>query len=444
MTFAGVRRLLAVEARRTRGRALLGRVVRPLAGLGVAVLLSVPVRATFLGFLDQGPEVHPAGLAGAWLRAGLVVLTAGSLAVHGRVLHGASRRVLALLPVDPSDVVVADLVLAARRTAWIALLVACAFGAVAREVGPAAWGLGLLVLFGSGLLGLVLGALVLLGAVRVAEDPRWLPLLDAVRGQNPPAQAAIVWALAPSTLVGGWLLALAGGGAAGTAPVAGVAAPWLAALLALPVLPALSRSTWWRAGFVVADIRARYALVERPEEAGRVWLDGWAARLPAPVGREMLLLLRYGWRERRGWLSALWLVGLGAVVVGWTEDPAAAGRVALVLGAGAWWAGALPVLAAGAEPSFLRVWLPREPTHRALGAGAAAVAWGLAPIAAGVGSVGLRQGLGAAGLAGGGALVLLGLAGAMTALVVRAARPALPGYVGAGALVLGAAAWGVA
>ncbi len=439
-----VRRLLVLELRAVQVQPLLGVAGRGALWVAVALVLSRLLRPVFCSFLEQGPAAHTDGLFGLWLRAGLVVLTAASLGVHGRLLHGSARRVLALLPVDPVAVVVSDVVMAGLRAMGFAVMVAIALLPVALEVSAGAWLAGLLLLGGAAWLGAVLAAIVLLGAVRAAEAPGARPYLNLVRGNNPPAQAAIIWALAPSTLFGGWLLAVASAGAAGTLPLTSVGVlPVVAALAALAV-PGLARSTWWPAGFVVADIQARYAVLETPEDAGRVWLDGWTTRLPAPVAREAILLLRYGWRQRRGWISGLWLVGLAVVWAGWSEAPDAPARAALVAALGAWWVGLLPIWAAQEERPLLRTWLARADAQRALGAAFAAVAWGLPPLGAALIVVALRQGLVTALLAVAGSLVLVAAAAVASALgTVRPQRGA-HGYMVASAVVLGAAAWGVA
>ena len=438
-----LRVFLALARRSAPARVLVGRV---LVGAAVGGLLAAPVRATFLAGLDGPVGAWPGVLEGAWLRAALVALVVAALDVHGRVLRGELRAGLSLLPVDAGAVVRADVIAALRTSAPATVAVGVAFGGVAASAGPVAWAAGAFVVVGAALLGAVSAALAFLGAVRAAEDPRWAPVLDLVRGANPRGQAAIVWALAPAVAVSGGLLAVASAAAAGAGvPAVGVVVPWLGAAAVWPAVAPAGRGAWWSAGHVVADIRARYAAVERPEDVGRVWLDGWAARLPPALGREVLLQLRHGWRERRGLLSALWLAGLAAAVAGWTSDPAGIGRAGLAVGVGAFVAGFAPLAQAAHEPRLLRTWLPRPSASRAGGAAVATAAWSVGSAVAAALALTLRQGPGAAaaGVAVGLALVVVASAASAVGVLVAPAAGTRGGYAASAALVLGLAAWGV-
>jgi hypothetical protein len=421
------------------------RVAKAVGGVAVVAALVPLVRSALLGFLDVPGADVVGGLGGAWTRASLLVLVTASLAVHGNVLRGPARAVLQIHPVDPRSVVREELAAAARGQAVLVLAVIAVLAPVALEVGWLAWVLGALVVAGVAASGLVLGAVVLLGAIEAAESPAWAPWLDLVRGNNPRPQAAIIWALAPSTLVAGWVAVAASEAAARaatgpTAAAAWIAGPWALAALGSPFVPRLAERTWFRASVVLADIAARYAALEPHGAAREVALD-WTVRwLPAEAARWALLELRYGWRERRTWLSAVWLVTIGAVVLGWTGTAAAAPRAGLVAGAAGWLVGVLPVLRAREEAPFLRHWLPGSTGALAAARAWAVLAWGSGAVLATAVVVLLVHGSAALGAA---------LATAVPSLVVAALASSgwatlrergMAPYVGSAALALASVA----
>ncbi|MCB9664299.1 MAG: hypothetical protein H6732_09310 [Alphaproteobacteria bacterium] len=453
MSAAPYLRVLGWQRRRAaaaQGRG--ARVVGAVVPLVVLVLLLPLVRTAFLSFLDGDASGWGAGLAGAFGRAGLFVLTVAGLVVHATVLRGPARAVMSLLPVDPRGVVTAELLEAARRTAWVVAGTAVVLLPVALEVGWAAWALGLLVLVGAAIAGLVGGALALLGAVHVADEPGWAPALDLLRGNNPRPQAAIVYALAPSTALGGWLVLRAAQGAVGVLGGASdgwlaLAAPGVVGLALLPLVGRVADAAWFEASVVLAEIRARYAAVEQEDEARHVPLD-WVIRwLPAAVGRWVLLDLRYGWRSQRAWLSALWLLAAGGVLLGWTQEPSGPVRAGLLAGCAGWVAGVVALLGSREEPAFLRLWLPRDPWVRAAAHVAVVVAWAAMPallVAGGVAlrgvlDVGFAEGAARALRTAGAGLPLLGLAGLAAALWSTWRERGLAPYLGTAAVVVAAA-----
>lgn len=423
-----------------------GRAVR--VGLSVSVLAAlVPVvRAVFLPFLDAPADAWAQGLAAVWLRAGLFAMVAVALTVHATVLRGPARPVLALHPVDPVAVVWAELAEAARARRDVLVALGVLLAPIGWHGGAGLWALGMVVVLGAWCGALTLSAVVFLGAIEVAESPRWSPWLDVVRGVNPRAQAAVIWALAPSTLLGGALTAWAAGaavavwqGSAGSA--VWMLLPFVVALASVPAIPRLAARAWYAASVVLADIRARYDAVEQPEEAHRVYLDWVAGWLPTPVARWMLLDLRHAWRAHRSWVSGTWLVAVGALAAGWTSDPMGPVWAGIVGGAGAWLAGMLVVIGAVEEPAFLRVWLPRQAGVRAAARGAAVVAWSMAPVGTAMAAVGVRQGAGAAITAGCWAGAMVVLAAACAALAGQARARGRAPYVAMGLVSTGAAAW---
>ena len=134
----------------------------------------------------------------------------------------------------------------------------------------ALWAVSLVELLGVWLFAHVAGALVVLWAVEVAEDPRYAGALDAVRGNNPRAQGVLY---APGAAPGavGALHMLAVSGVSAAASGRGWAWPLVVLpLLLVPIawtLRALARRTWFQGSVVLAEIRGRYEL-ETPKSMG--------------------------------------------------------------------------------------------------------------------------------------------------------------------------------
>ena len=398
------------------------------AALTLAVA-AIPVASAIHGRLAplvDTASLHPSAAA-LWLRAGTVVACAVALAVHGALLRGPQRPVWALLPVDPAAVVREAVRDVRWRTAPWTVAAVLAMLPAAWTQGPAAFVAGAVGLAGVAWLAASSAAWALLGAVRAAEDPRWADLLDLVRGANPRPQAAILYAFAPVVL-GVGLLAFAVSEAVDAAGPARaiVFAPWVVAAAIGPAVRAAAPA-WWSATPGLEEVRARYAAVERPEEARRVALDGWAPRVPAAVRPWFLAELRHGWRARRGLVNAAWAVAAVSVWSVWTASPEGPGRAAAVAAAIALAPGAVPVLGAAHEAPWIRWWLADGAGRRAAARALAVVGWSAGPVAVAVAAAALRHGLDAGGTvaAGGGA----GLAATALLTVGSAARRSLAGYV---------------
>jgi len=323
------------------------------------------VRRLFLGFLDGPPAAWAESVAQIVLRAQMVVVAWIALDVFGVVVRGRDRDVLSLLPVDAARVVRTSLLSIAVARWWLVPGAAIVLSPVALAGAVDAWIAAVVALFAAYAAGLLVSAPVFLLAVFVAEDPRFAGLLDLVRGHNPRAQAAFLYAPGLVLLGVGALLVPSAGAVpfAAESPVAALSVllPALPGVVASWFLPDLARRAWHRASLVVAEIDARYAALADPEEARRVYLD-WVVRwLPADLGRWVLADLRHGWRARRTLVTGAWLLGVLAFAVGWTSDPVGPSRVMVVAVLATFLVAANGVLLAGDEPRFLKVWLPRGP-----------------------------------------------------------------------------------
>jgi hypothetical protein len=415
-------------------RARVSRSVGVFAAVGAGLLATPLVYVLFAG-RDGGP---PAAAEAIWLRGGLVAAGVAALDAYDALVRGPLRPGLATLPVDAEAVARADLAEALRGALQVAVACAVGLAPVALLHGGLVWGLGAVVVAGAAIGGAALGGLTFLAALDVAASPAWAPALDAVRGHNPRAQAALIWAAAPAVGGVGLLVALAVDGAARAVEVAQGAAvahelPGALAALAAPAVagawgawrvPAAGARAWWVGTRVLGEIEARYARVDRQRQHGRVWLD-WTARFaPASWRTHALRALRYGWRARRAWLSAQWVVAAVAVGAAWTDDPAGVERAALLAGLGGALAGRVVVDDAIDRPPFLAAMLPVPWARDAGGRAWAGLGWAAtAPLALAL-AVWLRHGAATAAEAGGQALGLAGaLVAAGVAVAVRARGP---------------------
>lgn len=417
----------------------------------LAGLVLVPlVRPTFLWFLDGPASAWGEGMHQVVFRAAIVVIGWLSLDVYGALIRGPNREVLTLLPIDAAAVVRSELVQVAAARWWLVPGAALLLSPVAVAGAPALWAVSIGVVAGCFALGLTGSALAHLLAIRVSEDPRFAPLLDLVRGNNPRPQAAFLYAPGAVLIGCGGLLGAASAAVPGVVagePVAVALAlsPFLGAALAWLPVPALATKTWFRGTVVLSEIDARYATLTDPIEAVRVYLD-WTVRfLPAPWRPYALNDLRHGWRSRRTLVSLGWLVGLVALGAGWTEATSGPARAAAVAVMGVFLVAANGLLLARDEPPFLRAWLPPGGFAARAGRGMVLLAWAAPPVLLATAAALFRHGGEAAaqvvGLGGVALCVAAGLASVCTRLGDRGLAVYAPvAAVLAAALLAGASA----
>lgn len=333
--------------------AALGRVAVIVAGAGTLAAYDLFVRDPLRGVSD----VHPV-LAPEWVRAQFLAL------VPRLVGH-----VAAALPV----------------LFWYARDVRLLLGAAAVIVGAAAAG------------GCV-GAGVSLSAPALGGMPQFAGILDAIRGPNPRAQAALIWAPGAALAMAGASVVAASFGLA--AVFGGQVLP--AVLLMAPFGVAWAGYRWAKVdarlltaipamlGEVAAAHGAADGLADGAMDERRVYAEGIADRLREPLRREVVRVLRHGWRGHRGWLSLAWVGALLAAAAGFSDDSAAPGRVVAVAGAAMAGLAALGPRLRAEDPPWLNVFMPRRPVHRAHVV--ALWLWLQAPIFAGSTSLAIRQG----------------------------------------------------
>ena len=388
-----------------------------LASVGLAALLA---RGSLLGFLDRGAEDLGPGLDAVVLRLALLMLVVLGLRAHTRLLRSPDRPALALLPVDAAAVVRVAQGGLRRDALWLSLAAGGVLLPVALTAGWLPWALAVVTLVAVGWAAAESSAVVLLGAIVVAEHPAWQGILDAARGRNPRAQAALIWALAPSALGVGFLATLATGGlaAAVSGDLRGMAwsLPLVAlALLLRPVPPRLGRRAWHRATVVLGEISARYAAMDPKGHDG--WVPGapQTAWLPAPWRPHALAMLRRGARGARSWISAAWAVSLLGCARALVDAPGRTGELAALAAGLCFLAGMTALRVREAEPPFLRLWLAGPAGPRLGGQAFAVGVWAVAPLSLLLGLVWLR----------GGGVGPVAVSGLVALLVAAAAAPSL-------------------
>jgi len=403
-------------------------------------------RTVLLGFLavegSMDSSVDSAlavGVTGLALRLGLVCCAAMAIFSYGALVRGEDRPVLDPHPVDPGKLLPYLLLRAgSERWSW-PLAVSLLAWPLVYYGQPVAFAMIVAVCFGGWLVGLTLGFPTYLAAIWAAESPSLAMVFELIRGTNPRLQAALIYAPGAVLAVGGLGVYAAASGAG--LVVAGQ--PAGAALLAVPLVlsalawlptPALARAYHFRTTTLLAEVDGMYAGMEDPEEAQRVYLD-WAVKFaPADTRSELLKELRHGWRGLRSWVTGAWGAGLVGAVAGWSSDPAAPERAALVAGAGMVLVGAVAVRLSATDPLWLDRSLPVPSGRRLLARGIAVFGWlqgAIVPVAA---VVGVRQGgavFGVVLLLEGAALLVAALGAASSRLRARGMVP----YVAMAALL---------
>lgn len=347
---------------RLRVEGLGGRLARLAVGMAAAAALVPLVEPVFLGFLAGPQQIWAEGLEAVVLRACVIVIGLLSLDVYSAMIRSPDRHILDILPVDPAAVATYSVVRVGWERLWVLPVLGVLLGPLWWSGDPWLWGTAMLCVAGAYMIGLTGSATMHLLAVQIAESPRAAPLLDLLRGQNPRAQAAFLYAPGAVLAVCGVVIGAASGGAAqvwqgNTSGWPYLMAPIALAVLGWPAVPRLAKRSWFRASVVLSEIDARYARLIDREEARRVYLD-WTLRfLPDGLVPYALKDLRHGWRARRGWISGSWAIGVGAAIVTWRSDPTAALHGAAVAAAGAWLCLAVGVLLDRDDPPFLQSWL---------------------------------------------------------------------------------------
>jgi hypothetical protein len=370
------------------------RLLPATAGL---VLLSVLAQPVWLGFLNGPFGEWSAGIQGAFVRLGLLIVGVQSVVVYGEVIRGSERAILTLMPVDPAEVGLYQSARIGREGLWMVAVAAVLLGPLLLWGQAVLWSLCVVGVIGLWVASLTVSVVIHLSAVGVAASPRWAPLLDMIRGSNPREQAAFIYAPGVVLMGLGGLVAVVSWGVVAVwqgdfLGVFGLSLPFAIGGLFLWRVPAAARAGWYRATAVLADIDARYGVLVEAAEERTVYMD-WSLRfLPAGIRIWALKDMRYGWRSRRPWLALTWLVGLLGALSGWTHHPGGPLRVLVMMALGCALCATIATLMAKDEPQELKTWLGDGGVLGLLGRWMVLAVWLQGAVWPGVGVVLIRAG----------------------------------------------------
>jgi hypothetical protein len=363
--------------------------VLPILGTIGAVWLARDVYDAQLG---GPPDTWSAGFTGVLSRIGLLLTAGLALSTYDAVIRGPDRGVVDLHPLLPRPWLAARLLALSRdRAAW--LLPA---GIALAPLWPRtdALLLGFVVLVGAWCAGIGVGLGVNLAAPSIGRAPAMAGVLDALRGQNPRLQAALLYAPGVALAIAGsaTLLAAAGAGLlleGDLRGVLGLAGPFVAAAFGL-ALADRAAPEMSSIGAILGEIEAAWALADTAEEARAVYLEWLVPRMPGSLRLPLLKELRHLWRGHRGWVTGSWGLALLSGLAGWTDASDGPQRLAQVGAASLALFAAVGVPLGAKDPRWLVELLPvpgRRPA-RVL----ALFACMQVILIAGVLSLGVRQG----------------------------------------------------
>ena len=327
----------------------------------VGALAALPLlRGGFYGFLDGSEAVVRDGIGGMTARVGLALAAGLSLGTYDEVVRGPDRGVVDLHPLHASLWLRARIASVARsRFRWF-LLASVLLVPLWPRIDAIA--LCALVLAGAWIAGIGAGLGVNLAAPRLAMEPALAGVFDAIRGENPRLQAALLYApgvalalFGSATLAGSWgATEVLLGHAAGWA---GLTAPFAVGALGI-VLAARNAPSMERLPALLGEIEAAWAAAESPEEARAVYLEWTVRMVPEALRRDLRRELRHLWRGLRPWVTGSWGLAVLALLAGWTDEAAGRARLAWVGGAALLALGFAGVRLAATDPAWLDDLLP--------------------------------------------------------------------------------------
>ena len=333
------------------------------------------------------------------LRLGLLMIVIMSLQTYSDIIRGADRAVLDPHPMDIKQYFNATSWRLLRTSScWPMCISLCGLSLL--FTAPSFYAVCLIVLWGAWLGSVGVGYAVALASVFVARDPRFYGLLDALRGQNPRAQAAFIYAPGMCLAFMAVLVALASAGA--RAALSGSALGWL---MVLPLIAGpfgffaaqrFARSEYVRATMVLAEIDALWSIVNHNDEAERieVYLESTcktvfrSSFLTPLLGDQVemltLLSLKQGWRRYRTMIIGLWILG---AVAAWNGLLGDVNTARMWLGALCVVAGFFPFMMAAHDPSSLLRMLAVKPNQMMVARGLVIVMYAAIPMLLGCGIV---------------------------------------------------------
>jgi hypothetical protein len=380
----------------------------------VAVACAIPlVRDVWFGFLPTNGEVPVEQWAGALsaVCSRLANLIAAAVILHSYsdLVRGPDRAVLDVHPVRSRALVSAIALQTAKSRSYLIGMGAVLLAPLAMAGEMTAYFGALALLTSAWVGGLGVGFLVHLGGVWAAYSPALSALLDAIRGENPRMQAALIYApgvalafvgtavefgaIGLEAALGGWSLGWAW-----------LAIPAIMGAIAWSAVGTVAERFYVRASLLLADVEGAWAQAETTETVGQVYLERVGLGRP-----ELTRALRHGWRSLRIYATGGWILGLVVLVVSWNDPDAAVfwGGCAVV------WATSVAARMAAGDPPWLDEALGVSSASVALARTLVALLYGLGVLAPVGLALMVRHGSRGAGLTVG--LLVLSIFGAVSA-----------------------------
>ena len=401
----------------------------------LAALVVLPwVTPSLLGFLP-GPgeqvEVKLWAPALSNLVSRIANLIAAMVILHSYtdLVRGPDRDVLDVHPVRATALVRAIALGTARARLYLPAMAAVLLAPVALAGYTQAYLGAIGVVVAAWLGGLGVGFMVHLGGVWAAFSPRFAALLDALRGDNPRMQAALIYAPGVALLLVGLSVEFAAIGM--ELALTGWSTGWLwlgipagLGAIAFATVGPLAERFYVRASLLLAEVDGAWGQAQTAELAETVYLE--------KLGRkdaESLRALRLGWRSLRIYATGGWVVGTLVALAGWSSPD----RLTFWGGLAVVWAASVASLMAAHDPHWL---------NQALGVQSARVLWARARVAAAYAAgalipvvvvLGIRH---TNGLAVAGMLILCLVSAALSSVAARIWQTSAPWAYGAMGLVM--------
>jgi len=316
-----------------------------------AVLMAPLLKPILLGFLEGGSVSR--GIEAISFRLGAVVAGAMALHTYNDLVRGPDRAVLDLHPVQPRALLASLALQTMRERLYLPIMGAVILTPVAMAGHMHAWLGGVAVVFSAWFCAIGVGYTVHLGGVWAAMSPELASFMDAIRGDNPRLQAALIYAPGVVMAVVGFATAFAAAGVA--QGLEGWTPGWVFLLSPLIVGAAgwalagpASERHYVRTTALLAEIDGLFAGVEEEEDVHAVYLERFAQGRP-----ELLRALRQGWRSQRVWATGAWMLGLLGAWTAWTHDAEGSARVLIVTGAAVMLVSAVPTRLVDGDPLWL-------------------------------------------------------------------------------------------
>ena len=313
------------------------------------------------------------------------------------LVRGSDRDVLDVHPVRATALVRAIALRTTRTRIYLPVMGGVVLTPVAMGGHMMAYWGAVGVLFAAWLGGLGVGFMVHLGGVWAAFSPRFAALLDAVRGDNPRMQAALIYAPGVALLLVGLGVEFAAiglelaltGWSVGWAWVA-IPAPVGAAAFA--TVGPLAERFYVRASLLLAEVDGAWGQAQTNRGAAEsVYLERLGQR-----DAEAVRALRLGWRSLRIHATGGWVAGVLIALAGWST-PRPSG---LLGGLAVVWAASVASLMAAHGPRWL---------DQALGIRAGQVMWARVRVATAYAAGALLPVVAVLGLRHGDAVAILGM-----------------------------------